>query len=133
MLVETYFGVASDEADVQDVEWRQLAEHLTSSTIDGDPGSAPSAAADTPQDAIVCLGVSYSPLRSLNGIGEYTNLLALAIPHCGLPALPPQVPLPRPALPERVFPLLLVITASPGIVETHAAMMPATHDRPLHT
>lgn len=98
MLVETFFAVTCDEADLQDLDYSRIAGQIgvgvNSSRSTSEAGDTDGIEQETdapPQDAIVSLSIRHSALGNLAGAGAYRSLLALSITHCGLAKLSHQV------------------------------------------
>lgn len=96
MLIETFFAVACDAADLRDLDYSRIAGHLSVLRDSSRPLEAGSIDASDqtetpPQDAIVSLDIKRSPLSSLAGAGAYRSLLALSITRTALSTLSCQV------------------------------------------
>lgn len=96
MLIETFFAVTCNAAELRDLNYSRIAGQLrapinSSSDLEAGGIDATDQTDTPPQDAIVSLDVRHSPLCSLAGAGAYRSLLALSITHTGVPSLSRQV------------------------------------------
>ena len=97
MLVETFFSVTCDGAELHDLDYSSIAGQIgvgVKSSSSSEAGVTDGIEQQTnapPQDAIVSLSIRHSALGNLAGSGAYRSLLALSITQCGLAKLSHQV------------------------------------------
>ncbi len=100
MLADGFAAVALEAAELPDLQWPGVAQHLKScmSTQSASAGDASGEDGARDPDTVACLRVSGSSVASLRDLDGYRSLLALGLPRNGFTSLDTQV---RPVSPDQ--------------------------------